>query len=271
MNTLIRYAVIAIGAYAILILVTQWFERMNQYFPIGEMERPRPGMPPFEEFKVMTKDHEEIYGWHCVWNVDAPIVLLCHGNGGNLSHRQDQIAAIYRRNFNVVIFDYRGYGRSTGFSTEKGLYKDAQAVYDWLVVEKKYPPDRIAVIGTSLGGAVAVELALHNPMRALVLESTFTSKLEMAKAIMPFFPIGLFSYEQFNSLEKIDRVRIPVLIAHGTSDQIIPLRFGKALFEAAHEPKYFYPIKGADHNDYLFVGGSSYLDALEYFINRLEL
>ncbi|MBX7151395.1 alpha/beta hydrolase [bacterium] len=225
----------------------------------------------FEDAMIHTQDGESINVWLMPNDTARFVFLLCHGNAGNNSYRQFQMKSLHELGFAVAIFDYRGYGKSTGRPTEDGLYNDAETVYRWLTEEKKYTPDQIILIGTSLGGSVAVDLAMRQPVRALVVESSFTSKFGMAKVVFPFIPIAWLSYEQFNSLEKIGSLKCPVLIAHGDRDRIIPYGQGRLLFESAREPKFFYTITGADHNDYLQIGGKPYLDTIRRFATNLTL
>lgn len=254
--------------YAAIVLGIQGFERLNLYHPSSEWI---PLEIEFEDSMILTPDGESINVWLMTNDTARFVFLLCHGNAGNNSYRQFQMQSLHALGFSVAIFDYRGYGKSTGRPTENGLYTDVETVYQWLVEQKKFTPDRIIPVGTSLGGAVAVELASRQPVRALIIESSFTSKFGMAKVMFPFLPVAWLSYEQFNSHEKIASLQSPLLIAHGDRDRIIPFEQGRLLFEAAHEPKFFYAITGADHNNYLQIGGNLYLDAIQKFATNLTL
>src|SRR5262249_37012499 len=144
------------------------------------------------------------------------ILLFCHGNGGNLSHRAWEIGEWQRRlGDSVLIFDYPGYGRSDGKPSEQGCYAAADAAYQWLLEEKHVAPEQIVIYGGSLGGAVAVELALRHDHRALVLQDTFTSIPDMAQHQYPWLPARWLVRQQFDSLAKIGQCRRPVFIAHG--------------------------------------------------------
>lgn len=241
---------------------------MNLYHPRSEWI---PLEIEFEDSMIPTPDGESINVWLMPNDTARFVFLLCHGNAGNNSYRQFQMQSLYALGFSVVIFDYRGYGKSTGRPTENGLYMDVETVYRWLVEQKKFASDQIIPVGTSLGGAVAADLASRQPVRALIVESSFTSKFGMAKIMFPFLPVAWLSYEQFNSREKIAALKCPVLIAHGDRDRIIPFEQGQLLFNAAREPKFFYTIAGSDHNNYLQIGGKSYLDAIRHFATNLTL
>jgi len=256
-------------AYVVLAVGIQFLERAHLYHEAREW-RETP-IEPFEDILTSTPDGESINVWYIPQERALYVCLLCHGNGGNNSYRVNQIHLLHERGYAVAIFDYRGYGRSSGRPTEKGFYLDAQTAYDWLISAKKFTPDKIIVIGTSMGGSVAVDLASKNPVRALVVESSFTSKFGMAGVVMPFLPIRFFSYDQFDSIDKLPRIHVPILIAHGDADGVIPFAQGKRLFDSALPPKFFYTIAQAGHNDYLQVGGKKYLDTLQFFIEHLSL
>jgi uncharacterized protein len=262
---------VLISCYLGLVAMVQLFEYINAYHPSSIIEPPPPGMfiMPEEHF-LKTDHHTRIHLWYFKNSGSDTIAILFHGNGGNNSHRWRQIRALYDTGLSVVIFDYRGYGKSSGFPSEQGLYRDGQAVYQWITA-LGYPPEKIVLIGTSLGGAVAAEVALHNPVRALVLECTFTDKFDMAKVILPFIPIRWFSVNQFTTFEKLPQIHTPVLIVHGDRDEMIPYPFALKNFGQAREPKFLYTIRGSTHNDYLETGGAEYLSALHTFITDLTL
>jgi fermentation-respiration switch protein FrsA (DUF1100 family) len=193
-------------------------------------------------------------------------ILLAHGNAGNLSHRLDRTIFLQSElGASVLLFDYRGYGRSEGAPDEDGTYRDARAAYRWLVEERGVRPDRLVLFGESLGSAVALDLALAHPCRALVLESPFTSVPDMAAVVLPFLPRA-FVRTQYDNLGKIARLRVPLLVLHGERDEVVPFAQGRRLFEAAPEPKRFYAIAGAGHNDTYIVGGAAYWHAVSEFL-----
>ena len=174
-------------------------------------------------------------------------VLFCHGNGGNLSDRLDTIVVFHHWRMNVFIFDYRGYGNSTGQPTEEGTYLDARAAWDYLTGARGIPADRIALYGRSLGAAVASHLAVDVHPPVLIMESTFTSAAEMAAVMFPWLPGRLVCRFRYDNMARIGRVRCPVLIAHGKGDRMIPYAQGRRLYEAASRPKTFVEL-GGDHN-----------------------
>ncbi|MFH1242850.1 MAG: alpha/beta hydrolase [Pseudomonadota bacterium] len=205
-----------------------------------------------------TEDRKRLHGWFFHQEKGSPVILFCHGNAGNISHRLDNIRLLLEKGLQVFIFDYRGYGKSSGAPSETGIYTDGQAAYDYLVQKVRFPPDKIVLFGRSLGAAVAIEVALTRAVKAVIIESGFTSTKGMAETMFPF---NLFSFllpSNYNNLEKIARVRVPKLIIHGDADRIVPFKMGEQLFAASKEPKAFYALKGAGHNDSYVIGGEEY-------------
>jgi len=195
----------------------------------------------------------------------AMVLLWFHGNAGNLSYRADMMLDLGRIPVQVFIVDYRGYGRSDGSPSEEGLYRDGQAAWRYLTADRGVPADRVVVFGKSLGGAVAVDLASRVTPAGLVVQSSFTSVPDMAAHHLPFIPRFLVR-TRMDSRSKIGRARCPVLVVHSPRDEIVPIALGRALFQAAPEPKRFVEVPGATHNDTWLVGGEHYLDALRQFI-----
>jgi pimeloyl-ACP methyl ester carboxylesterase len=193
---------------------------------------------------------ERIHGWWLPRAGSERVVLYCHGNAGNLSHR----GGVLHRwadvvDGSVLIFDYPGFGRSTGRPTEQSCCASGEAAWNWLTVEKQTPPHKIVLMGTSLGGGVATELARAHDCRALVLVKTFTSVPDMAQATVPWLPARYLVRHRFDNLSKLPQIHRPVFITHGTADSVIPFSHGERLFAAANEPKQFVPIQGEDHNE----------------------
>jgi fermentation-respiration switch protein FrsA (DUF1100 family) len=147
----------------------------------------------------------------------------------------------------VLVYDYPGYGRSTGKPSEAACIASAEAALDCLIREKHVPPEMVILYGGSLGGAMAIDLAVRQPYRALLLVSAFTSIPAMARKQYPWFPIGRFIRNRFDNLARISRCPGRVFIAHGTADGFVPFWMGEQLFAAAREPKRFFPMVGYDH------------------------
>ncbi|EFK07562.1 phospholipase/carboxylesterase [delta proteobacterium NaphS2] len=220
----------------------------------------------YESISFEADDGTKLHGWFFPLPEKRPVILFFHGNAGNISHRLKNIQKLLSIGFQVFIFDYRGYGKSSGTPSRKGIYSDGLAAYDYLLENRGVAPDRIILFGRSLGAAVATEIAIQKKADRLILESAFTSTKDLARTMPLFALLSPFLPAHYNNLNKIRRLSIPKLIIHGNVDQIIPLQMGQVLFEAAAEPKEYYAIDGAGHNDTWVVGGKRYFETLEKFI-----
>ncbi|MFQ5850203.1 MAG: alpha/beta hydrolase [Candidatus Binatia bacterium] len=240
------------------------------FYPTSRIDR-TPGDVglPYEDVYLTTEDGVRLNGWF-IPSLEGDMTLLWfHGNAGNISHRLDNIRLLHDKvKIHIFIVDYRGYGRSEGSISEEGTYRDARATLQYLRSTKGLDPKKIVFYGRSLGAGVAVDLAIREESLALIIETPFASVREMAKVLFPFLPIGPFLRTRYDILDKIKRVRVPLLVIHGDQDDVVPYAQGKRVFEAAPEPKEFYTIPGAHHNDTFIVGGDPYFAALKGFIDR---
>ena len=273
-RSIVRGAALALVLMALLGLAARQTDLLDRYFvffPDRQIHRtPRDIGLQYEDVFLTTSDGVRLHGWFIPSDGDTTLVWL-HGNAGNISHRVDNLLMInHMLGVNVFIIDYRGYGRSGGSPSEKGLYRDAEAALAYLSSRPQTDDDRLIFFGRSLGAAVAVELATRAAPHALILESPFTSVREMAKLSYPFIPAPLLTLpirSRFDSLAKISGVQAPVMVLHGDMDDIVPIDIGRRLYDAANVPKRFYTIEGAGHNDTYAVGGAAYFDALKAFID----
>lgn len=241
------------------------------YFPSPWTERNWAALSglPLQEFTVSVTDTVRVYGWLVVASSRAPVMLWCHGNAGNITHRLENLAELYRRGVTVCIFDYRGYGKSTGTPSEPGLYQDAIAVYDYLVRHRRVRSERVVLFGRSLGAAVAGKVATKRSAAGLILEGAFPSIQAMADYHYWGFPARWVVKARFPLIEIAARITIPTLVIHGERDTIVPIELGRAVFDAIAGPKEWLVIPNAGHNDVPFVGGALYFDRLLGFINRV--
>ena len=261
---------IALGTAVLAVIIWTQIEKRFLFFPTQEIAY-TPGQAglDYEEAFFFTQDGLRLHGWYVPGRTDVTW-LWFHGNGGNISHRVDEMALIQQRlGVNQFIFDYQGYGKSEGRPTEKGTYRDARAALDYLHNRPDVEKDRIVYFGRSLGAAVAVELATSQPPLGMVLVSPFTSVGAMARLTMPFLPLHWLVGNRYDSLARIGRVDPPLLILHGDQDQTVPVAQGRKLFEAANSPKQFRLLAGAGHNDTYSAGGAEYWDALTEFTAAL--
>ena len=214
-----------------------------------------------------------LHGW---WlessDAPAPALLYLHGNDLNIAGNLERIARLHRMGFSVLAVDYRGYGKSSGGPpSEIDVYEDAEAAWDYLVEERHVDPKQAFIYGHSLGGAIAIELALRRPAAAgLIAESTFTSMSAMAKTTYWMFPIDSLLNQRFDSLAKVPLLRVPALFIHGTADIEVPYAMSERLFDAAPEPKWLTLIPGCGHEDCVMVAEPLYARAVRDFIRRVQ-
>jgi len=221
----------------------------------------------FESVSFETTDGVQLSGWFVPSKSARGVILFCHGNAGNISHRLDSIQIFHQLGLDVFIFDYRGYGQSEGKPTEQGTYKDAEAAWRYLIEERQVKPNEVIIFGRSLGGAVASWLAQSHTPGALILESTFTSLPDIAAGLYPYLPVRLLLRFEYNTAEYLGRVDCPVLIVHSRDDEIMPFDNGQKLFESAKEPKKFLETTGT-HNNGFITSGKRYEDGLHTFISQ---
>jgi fermentation-respiration switch protein FrsA (DUF1100 family) len=230
------------------------------YFPERELYGdPSDAGLRFTDLTIPTEDGERLHAWWIPTGVTparAHLVFF-HGNAGNVSHRVEHARALSAAGLDLLLVDYRGYGQSTGRPSEEGLHRDARASVGALRSGQHVDPARLVYMGESLGAAVALRLALEDPPLACVLQSAFTSLRDIGRV---HYPAALASLagDAYPSLERIRRLRAPVLILHGAQDEIVPVAHGRALFDAAPEPRRLEIVEGAGHNDLVHVMGSAY-------------
>jgi fermentation-respiration switch protein FrsA (DUF1100 family) len=244
----IRWVVIG---YLVLLGAMMFFEEALIFFParFPEGDWQPPGLP-FEDAWFQSADGTRLHGWYVPHEQPRAVVLFCHGNAGNISHRADMLRVLHDLvGVSVLAFDYRGYGRSEGKPNEAGILADARAARAWLAQRAGIGQNEIVLMGRSLGGAVAIDLAANDGARALVVESSFTSIPDVAAYHYPWLPVRWAMRTRLDSLGKITAYRGPLLQSHGTADTIIPYRLGCRLFEAANQPKQFITLPDLDHND----------------------
>jgi fermentation-respiration switch protein FrsA (DUF1100 family) len=224
----------------------------------------------YEKVQLKTSDNLILSAWYIPAKNAKFTLLFCHGNGGNISHRLENINIFNGLGVNCLIFDYRGYGTSGGKPTENDLYIDAQTAYDWLINEKKISPENIIIYGQSLGGSVAAYLASNVKAKGLIIESCFTSFADIAKKRYPYMPIKLLAKYNFKTMDYLKKVNYPVLIIHSRNDDIVPFEFGWRLYkEAAKEPKEFLEISGSHNNGFIY-SEKFYREGLSNWLKSIE-
>lgn len=226
----------------------------------------------YEEIILTTEDNEKIHAWFIPNDSSRQwadkTVLFFHGNAGNISQRLETIQIYHQLGLNFFIIDYRGFGQSTGKPSEKGIYLDAAAAWDYLVHERKIKPDEIIVAGRSLGGGVASELAKNVTPAMLILESTFISMPEVSKLHYPFMPTGLIMKDKYATLNKLANITCPIVVAHSKNDEVIPFTHAEKIFQRASEPKQFIELRGGHGNGFL-LSRKDYIEGLQHALHKL--
>jgi fermentation-respiration switch protein FrsA (DUF1100 family) len=221
----------------------------------------------YEAVSLKTEDGLNLSAWFIPAKEPRAVLLFCHGNAGNISHRLESLHLFYRLGLSTFIFDYRGYGQSEGKPTEQGTYLDVETAWNYLVREKEVAPTEVIIFGRSVGGAIAARLARDHPPQALIVESTFTSVQNFAGELYPFLPVKLISRFNYDALGYLPQVNCPVLIIHSRDDEMIPFNHGQHLFQVANEPKEFLEIRGS-HNEGFVISAEHYQEGLNSFISR---
>jgi fermentation-respiration switch protein FrsA (DUF1100 family) len=227
------------------------FQRRILFLPDKNIESPQAyNLQGYEDIMAVASDGESIQLWYKKASPGYPTILYFHGNAANLANRAASFAAFSDKGFGVLALSYRGYGRSTGSPTERGIYRDARAALAYLIYELNVPIQQILFYGESLGSGVAVHLATEQAPAAIVLEAPYTSVANRAAEIYFYIPVHLLIKDHFNSYKKIEKVKCPLLILHGAKDATIPIAHGKALLEAANDPKKGIFFEHVGHNDF---------------------
>ncbi|VAV97582.1 hypothetical protein MNBD_ALPHA08-781 [hydrothermal vent metagenome] len=248
MSWLISIVVVLGTAYLAIMVAMYVFQRGFMYLPDRQAYSPGDvGLSGIEEITISTADGERLQGWYLPAKTGQPTILFFHGNGGSIAGRAERLAFYQAKGLGALFVSYRGYGKSTGTSTETGLVNDGLASYDWLL-QKNIAAESIVVIGESLGAAVSVRLTLQRHVRALIIEAPFTSAVDVAKSVYWWLPVDLLMKDRFETIKIIDQVKVPLLVIHGEMDEITNVEYGKKLFEKANQPKTLKIIKGGTHN-----------------------
>ena len=234
-------------------------------YPLGEWDPQRLGVS-VEELEFRTADGLLLHGW---WfasaTEDGPVVLWAHGNAGNLTGRAPHAQVLADEGVSVFLFDYRGYGRSEGEPDEEGIYQDTEAAYEFLTEKRDISPQRVVLLGRSLGSAPAARLSTRVPHAGTILVSPLPSAKRMARRMFAELPVDWFGTAKFPVIEWVAQRTRPLLVIHGNLDRVIPLKYGREVFAAAANPKEFLLLEGAGHNDILAAGGRRYLEKVVAF------
>lgn len=266
---MLRILLLLLAVYASLVLVLYLFQTRLVFLPhIGGRElvaSPAGVGLDYQELWLHTRDGERLHAWWVPHPEARAVLHFSHGNAGNISHRLDNLRLFHDLGLSVLIYDYRGYGLSSGRPSEAGLHLDAEAGWLWLVEEQGVAPERIVLFGRSLGGAVAAELAARRQPGALMIESTFTSLPDIAAEIYWWLPVRWLTRLQLDARAALARSQQPTLVVHSRDDEIVPFSHGQALFDSAPQPRSFLELRGS-HNTGFVVSEQAYRTGLADFI-----
>ena len=266
---MIMAAVLVTGA--LCVLLTVWtLQRRLMYFPAAGVPAPTEiGLSGVETVTFGTRDGLRLHGWFFALPSPRATVLVFNGNAGNRAYRGSLAEAFRRQGFQVLLFDYRGYGGNAGRPTEAGLAEDSRAARIYLASRADVDASRIVYFGESLGAAVAVRLAVDHPPAALVLRSPFTSMADIGGHHYPLLPVRLLLRDRFDAIDQIRRIRAPLLVIAGGRDRIVPIEYSRRLYEAAGSPKSMFVLPDLDHNDAALVEGDAMIDRAIKFLDPL--
>ena len=255
-------------AYLGLCVCLYLFQRRFVYFPSrGVWQTPGDGGMAYEDLWLTTEDGIRIHAWLVPAEPAKGVILFCHGNAGNISHRVDTLRMFHALGYTSLIFDYRGFGDSDGTPGEQGTYRDVAAAWEYLVEDRGVSPRQIVIFGRSLGGSVAAWLSQDHTPAALVLESCFSSFVDMGKSAYWFVPVRLLARFKYDTTAYASKAGCPILVVHSPQDDIVPYRLGRRLYDALPDPKEFMEIRG-DHNEGFMMTGEAYARGIDAFLSK---
>ncbi|MDZ7683133.1 MAG: alpha/beta hydrolase [Fodinibius sp.] len=255
-----------VAGYLLIVLLMYLMQSSMVYHPQKQLTAtPAAAGLQYEDITFETEDEVQLHGWYVP--ADSAEITVCyfHGNAGNISGRLETLQLLNQLGLNVFIFDYRGYGRSEGSATEQGTYSDAEAAWAYLQQERGLADSEIIIMGRSLGGSIAAWLAARKSAGAVVIESTFTSAVDLGADLYPWLPVRQIMNFEYNTLAHIKEIDSPLFMAHSRDDRVVPYHHGQALFEAANEPKQFLELRGS-HGSGFWETGKTYREGLRQFL-----
>lgn len=258
-----------LSGYVVVALYLCMRQRKLIYHPEQTLiATPRSVELAYEEIHLSSADGVTLHAWFIPNSAPNKVVLFLHGNSGNMSHVIDTVQIVHSFQCSVLLIDYRGYGQSGGVPSEQGTYLDAEAAWLYLTQTRAIPANNIVVFGRSLGGAIATWLVARHSPRALIIESSFTSMLDLAGGMYPWLPVRWLSRIRYNSKDNLKSIGCPVLIVHSKDDEMIPFKHGQQLHDAVRGPKDFLEISG-DHKNGHRLSGPTYAQGLGKFLEKI--
>ena len=252
--------------YLLILLFMYIFQRTFMYHPNVKNTDSTTVQFKYKEVYIESEKDIKLKSWHSYLNPNKKTILFFHGNAGELGARTYKLNKFNDLDLNFLIISWRGFSGNNGKPTEQGLYKDAQKAVEWL--EKKGINKKdIVLYGESLGTGIAVELATKSKYSGIILESPYTSMIDMGKRFYPFLPISILQKDKYNSLKKLSMLKSPILVLHGKSDTLVPFYMGKKIYDAANEPKYYY---FPDLDNHMMTYDQDMLRTLSNFVNEIS-
>ena len=269
---MLKIILVVAACYGLLVVVVYFIQGRMLYLPevpgrTLTMTPTNAGMD-YQDVSIETTDGVTLHGWFIAGR-SSQVLLFFHGNAGNISHRLDSIRLFQDLGLSVLIIDYRGYGQSEGQTTERGIYRDADAAWRYLIEDRGIVANDIVIFGRSLGASVASRLAAQQQPLALIVESSFTSVPDIAQDLYPWLPARWLSRLSHATRNYVRDVRCPVLVVHSRDDEIIPFHHGEAIFSSANEPRTLLAIRGT-HNNAFLQDERAYIGGLRTFLTGLS-
>jgi len=253
-------------SYLLILLFMYIFQRSFMYHPNVKNTDPTTVQFKYQEVYIDSEKDIKLKSWYSYSSPNKKTVLFFHGNAGELSARIYKLNKFHDLDLNFLIISWRGFSGNKGKPTEQGLYKDAQSAVDWLE-ERGVSKKDIILYGESLGTGIAVELATKHQYSGIILESPYTSMIDMGKRFYPFLPIRILQKDKYNSLKKLHIIKSPILVLHGKSDTLVPFSMGKKIYDSANEPKYYY---FPDFDNHMMTYDENMMKILFNFVNEIS-
>ena len=263
----VKSIILVFSIYIVLLIFLYFYQRKLLYHPtVNNYIEANNLVPKIEKITILTSDNHYLLGWFHKKDISKKTILFLHGNAGSIENRIYKLNHFENLDLNFLIIAWRGFSGNSGKPNEKGLYDDARSAVNWLK-SIGIKEEKIILYGESLGAAVAIEISQNKNFAGMILESAFTSMVEMGKKYYPFFPVTILLQDRYESINKIKNVYFPVLVMHGKKDQIVPFDMGKKIYASANPPKFYY---FSEYDDHMMDYNKLLLGKLKLFIESLN-
>ena len=257
---------LSLASYFSISMFMYIFQRTFMYHPNVKNTDSTTAQFDYKEVHINSENDIKLKSWFAYANPNNKTILFFHGNAGELSARVYKLNKFHELDLNFLIISWRGFSGNNGKPTEQGLYKDAENAVAWLVAKGINKKD-IILYGESLGTGIAIELATKDQYSGVILESPYTSMIDMGKRFYPFLPISILQKDKYNSLKKLNMIKSPILVLHGKADTLVPFYMGKKIYDAANEPKYYY---FPDIDNHMMTYDQNMMKTLSNFVDEIS-